>query len=140
MQGIWQKIKYAMIRFMAGRHGVDQLNTALLYGGIAFNILALITQVGIFSGLSMVMLFVVIFRMFSKNRVQRFRENAWYVKHINIGGLMQKCKQAYARFKNRKKYVYFDCPTCHAKLRLPRGKGEVTVTCGKCKTALRKET
>ena len=140
MQGIWQKIKYSIMRFMVGRHGVDSLNMALLYGGIAVNIVALITRLNILSSLSTVMLFFAIFRMLSKNRTQRYRENAWYLKHLNIKGFLQKAKQAYIRFKNRKTYLYFDCPQCHAKLRLPRGKGEVTVTCGKCANVLRKET
>ena len=43
------------------------------------------------------------------------------------------------RLKNRKKYRYFRCPNCHARLRLPRGVGEVTVNCGQCKHSFRKK-
>ena len=31
----WEKIKQAARRFMAGRHGVDQLSMALLWTGLA---------------------------------------------------------------------------------------------------------
>ena len=44
-------------------------------------------------------------------------------------------RQAKNRFKNRKQYKYFRCPSCKAWLRLPRGKGVVTVTCSRCHTS-----
>ena len=45
--------------------------------------------------------------------------------------------QARVRFKNRKEYKYFRCPKCHAWLKLKRGSGEGTLTCGKCKHAFK---
>ena len=41
--------------------------------------------------------------------------------------------------KNMRKYKYFKCPECHARLRLPRKVGEVTVTCGKCHHAFKQK-
>ena len=41
--------------------------------------------------------------------------------------------QARVRFQKRKEFKYFKCPQCKSILRLPRGVGEVTVTCGKCR-------
>jgi transcription elongation factor Elf1 len=38
-----------------------------------------------------------------------------------------------------KKYKYFKCPECKSWLRLPRGVGEVTVTCGKCRHAFKQK-
>ncbi|MEG2860355.1 MAG: hypothetical protein RSA12_10720 [Clostridia bacterium] len=137
MQGLWWKIKAAMQRFMTGRHGADQLTIALIYTALVVNLIALVPVLRGLSMLSMIMLLYAIFRTLSKNNARRYQENAWYVKRF--GGMPGKVKQFFVRLKNSKKYVYFDCPECHAKLRLPRGAGEVTVTCGKCGHALRKK-
>ena len=34
--------------------------------------------------------------------------------------------------KNSKKYRYFSCPKCKMRLRVPRGVGNVTITCKGC--------
>ena len=36
------------------------------------------------------------------------------------------------RFKERNTYKYFRCPQCKQKLRAPRGRGKIQVTCQKC--------
>ena len=41
--------------------------------------------------------------------------------------------------KNIKQYKYFTCPKCKSRLKLPRGVGEVTVTCGKCGEKIKKK-
>ena len=48
-------------------------------------------------------------------------------------------RQFINRVKNLRKYKYFKCPECHARLRLPRKVGEVTVTCGKCRHAFKQK-
>ena len=34
----------------------------------------------------------------------------------------------------------FVCPTCKQKLRVPRGKGKISITCPKCATSFIKKT
>ena len=38
------------------------------------------------------------------------------------------------RIKQAKQYRFFDCPNCKAHLRVPRGSGNITITCNKCGT------
>lgn len=137
MQGIWQKIKATISGFMVGRHGIDQFSIALLYTAIILNLIATFSGLSILLSIALVMLIFVIFRAFSKNNAKCYQENAWFLK--TFGGIPTRIKQAYTRFKNRKEYVYFNCPECRAKLRLPRGKGDVKVTCGKCGHVFRKQ-
>ena len=105
--------------------------TTEVYGG-AF-VLILISAIGgrrvqwmsVLSFLAYIPLIWSIFRMYSRNIEARRRENA-----------------AFLRFFSRltdKQYRYFRCPNCHARLRLPRGVGEVTVNCGQCKHSFRKK-
>ena len=137
MRGLWQKIKASFQSLMVGRHGSDQFSLALLYAAVILNLIAALTGLQLLSLFAPLIFAYAIFRMFSKNNAKRYQENAWFLK--TFGSIGTRIKQAYARFKNRKTYVYFDCPECHSKLRLPRGKGDVKVTCGHCGHSFRKQ-
>ncbi len=42
--------------------------------------------------------------------------------------------------KGRRKYIITACPRCSQKLRLPKGKGKIIVTCSKCCSEFRLKT
>ena len=71
--------------------------------------------------------------MFSRNLTKRQAENRRF--ESACARSKTQLRQAKNRFKNRKQYKYFRCPSCKAWLRLPRGKGVVTVTCSRCHTS-----
>lgn len=126
----WEKIKQSFRSFMTGRHGVDQFSVTLVWTGLAIYVLSAVFGSGLLSLLSLILYGYTIFRIFSRNEQKRADENRRYL------GLKNKVStgfhQARTRFKNRKQYKYFRCPNCKAWLRLPRGAGVVTVTCGRC--------
>ena len=76
------------------------------------------------------LILLAFYRMLSKNRLKRAQENANYLQKT------QKLRRAVTewvnRVKNSKKYRYFTCPKCKARLRVPRGVGSVTITCKSC--------
>jgi len=115
---------------MMGRYGSDQLSFALLLSGIVLSLLTSITGIIIFYYIGLAAYIWAIFRMFSKNRVKRASENQKFLNFRN--NFKTNFSQFFVRVKNFKKYRYFRCPQCKARLRLPRKVGEVTVTCGKC--------
>ena len=133
----WQKFKEGFRRFMAGRYGADSLSQAIIIAGLVLFLLAAFTRIGLFSILAMALYIWAIFRMYSRNGEKRLQENARYMAATRK--LRTSVNQARTRLKNRKKYRYFRCPNCHARLRLPRGVGEVTVNCGQCKHSFRKK-
>ena len=133
----WQKFKEGFRRFMAGRYGADSLSQAIIIAGLVLFLLAAFTRIGLFSILAMALYIWAIFRMYSRNGEKRSQENARYMAAMRK--LRTSVNQARTRLKNRKKYRYFRCPNCHARLRLPRGVGEVTVNCGQCKHSFRKK-
>ena len=133
----WQKFKEGFRRFMAGRYGADSLSQAIIIEGLVLFLLAAFTRIGLFSILAMALYIWAIFRMYSRNGEKRSQENARYMAATRK--LRTSVNQARTRLKNRKKYRYFRCPNCHARLRLPRGVGEVTVNCGQCKHSFRKK-
>lgn len=128
---MWQKIKNALANFMRGRHGSDQLSLATLIAGLVLTLLSSITGIRILSLLGFVLYIYTIFRMFSRNNEKRYAENEKYLRITR--NFKSETKQFFARVKNFRKYKYFRCPECNARLRLPRKVGEVNVTCGKCR-------
>ncbi len=134
---MWQRFKDGVRNFMIGRNGADQLSMAMLIAGIVLSLLTSITKLAIFNLLGLVILVLTIFRMFSRNLEKRRAENQKFVNfRANFG---TNSKQLMNRLKNMKKYKYFKCPQCGARLRLPRKVGEVTVTCGKCKNQFKQK-
>ena len=116
--------------FMAGRNGVDQL-------GICSLALSLLTQlIGSFTGsfvlliLSMALYIYTVFRIFSRKRYARQKENEQFL--TAYGNIVTKIRQFFMRLKLRKEYKYFRCPNCKQLLRLKRGCGEKQITCAKC--------
>jgi hypothetical protein len=134
---MWQRFKDAFARFMYGRYGSDQLSRFLLIVGIVLYIVSWVTGLGIISYVALALYVWTLFRMFSRNTVKRGAENQKYLRFF--GNIKTGARQARTRSKNSKEYRYFRCPKCKSWLKLPRGVGEVTVTCGKCKNQFRKK-
>ena len=131
------KIKAGIMRFMTGRHGADEFSLALLIAGLALSLLGSITRFFVLDLLGWALYIYALFRMFSRNNAKRFAENAKF-KSVWTGSIST-VKQFFVRMKNMRKFKYFKCPECHARLRLPRKVGEVTVTCGKCHHAFKQK-
>lgn len=128
------KLKNGINRLMAGRHGADEFSMALLIAGLALSIISSITRMGILSILGIALYIYAMYRMFSRSHEKRYAENQKYLSFFH-GSV----KQFFVRLKNSRKYKYFKCPQCHARLRLPRKVGEVTITCGKCHHAFKQK-
>lgn len=132
-----QKIKNALRTFMSGRHGADEMGTALLISGLVLSLIGSFTGIGLLALIGLVFYVWTVFRMFSRNNEKRYAENQ---KYLSISSkFISEIKQFFVRLKNIRKYKYFRCPQCKARLRLPRKVGEVTVTCGKCKNAFKQK-
>ena len=132
----FQKIGNAIVRFMYGRNGMDQLNRVLFwgymgafFGQILFSVLHLRVLVLLCEILLWPLMILIFFRMFSKNLPKRRAENQkfwnWWcgVKSRNAG--------AKARHAD-KDLKYFTCKTCGTICRVPVGKGKIIITCPKC--------
>lgn len=131
------KLREAGRKLMAGRHGADEFSLALLIVGVLLNLIGSFTRLGLLSLLSMGCYVYAIFRIFSRNHEKRYQENQRYMALVH--GKDSEIRQFIVRMKNIRKFKYFKCPECHARLRLPRNVGEVTVTCGKCHHAFKQK-
>ncbi len=118
-----------MQRFMWGRYGNDRFNQFLM---IAALVLMVISFVGgnLFYTLAFAVMIYAYFRMFSKNTYKRSAENQWYLqKEMKVRGFFNKKKK---EFSQRKVYHIYKCPNCKQKIRVPKGRGRIAITCRKC--------
>jgi len=127
----WEKIRQALRSFAAGRYGYDELSKALFWTGMALYILGAVAGAPLLLVLGLAPYAWALTRMFSKDVSKRMAENRRYL--TATGKLRTEARQAVLRQKDRKKHLYFRCPNCKKRLRLPRGVGEVTVNCNYCK-------
>lgn len=117
-------------RFFTGCYGGDQLSMAMTYAALVLILLGALPRMEFLLFAAYALVIWSFIRMFSRNITARRRENEWFLG--KTGPLVTKFFQALTRFRNRKLYVYFRCPGCRSWLKVPRGAGRVTVTCGHC--------
>lgn len=118
---------------MIGRNGNDQLNLFLLISSVVLLIVGSFTG-GILRGIFRLAAFLLLafthYRMLSKNVYKRREENGKYLQ-IRYR-VFAKLKALKERWVQRKDYKFFQCPSCHAVLRVPRGRGKIKIVCRKC--------
>ena len=123
-------MRNALQRFMYGRYGNDQLNTALVVLYLVLWLLEIVTHISFFGVLSTVLVFVVLFRMLSRNLYKRREENGKYIRaRYKVSARLKLKKEQWVQ---RKDYKFFTCPSCKTTLRVPRGHGKLKIVCRKC--------
>lgn len=130
-------MKEKLIRFMQGRYGVDTLNNHILILVIILFMLNIFFNFQLFTMLGYILWLLAIYRMFSRQTYKRYHENEKYLQTI------QPVKQFYNLQKKRlsdRSHKYYRCPVCKQMVRLPKGKGQIVVTCPSCKHKFEKRT
>ena len=122
-------IRNTLSRFMYGRYGNDPLNMFLIVSYLTTYILFSLTDLYLLHFLSVGLIIFSLFRLLSRNLQSRRRENAKFMKHISPVIRWYKLKQT---IRSDKEHRYFKCSQCGQQLRVPRGKGKITVTCRGC--------
>jgi hypothetical protein len=142
--------------FQQQRRGLDELSRAMLIAALVLSLLGMaFAQVGgwlryVFTGLGAVLLILMVVRMTSRDTARRYQENMkfltlttqckeWF-RHTfrtQSGGAKTAAHRAKRANKNPswselRQYKYFICPQCAKRLRVPRGKGRIRVTCTNC--------
>ena len=139
-----------LYRFMQGRNGVDALSKFLNRLSFVFLILAIICSILAMGFASHAMKAAVVFRIlyfvlyaigfafliwcnirvFSRNVAKRQKENTRFLyQKQKVRRFFENKKQ---EWKDRKTYRYFKCPKCGQRMRAPRSKGKIRVTCRNC--------
>ena len=122
-------IRQALARFMSGRYGGDQLNNTLLVIYLILYLVFAFTGWPVLHFIALVLLIVCIIRMMSRRHDRRRAENAKFLQLTRP--LTRRVKNLRVRLKD-KEHRYFKCPGCGQQMRVPRGKGRITVHCRSC--------
>lgn len=117
-------------RFMYGRYGNDQLNKFLLIISLLFATIWCFFKLNIISAFVIVITSFCYFRMFSRDIAKRQEENTKFLQIY--ANKKKKLRDAIWRFKDRKEHKYFKCTVCKAYLRVPRGRGKISIHCPNC--------
>ena len=130
-------IRNALARFLYGRYGNDQLGVFLIALYVLLYILSIVFQLGILSLVGDVLLLVALFRMLSRNTYKRREENNKFLRKVNPFLKWFRLQQT---MRKDKAHRYFKCPNCSQYLRVPRGKGKITVTCRSCRASFQEKS
>lgn len=131
---------------MKNSYGFDKLSRDMLIFAVALGIIA-IGFFGTAGGLilcfsSTMIAALTLFRTMSPNINKRVNELRGYerISGSVVGFIRKLFNRSLNDVKTHKNYKYFHCPNCKQKLRVPRGKGKIRVTCSKCGTQFEKKT
>ena len=132
------RFKDKMARFMYGRYGMDQLSRNLSLICLVLLIVTMFVRNNVIYMIALVGIVYTYFRVFSRNISRRSEENEKYLKfHYKVVGKLNKIK---FRITDSKTHRIFRYPSCSQKIRVPRGKGKISIKCPKCRIEFIKKT
>lgn len=124
------RLRTGLQHFMSGRYGTDKLNMVILCAGLFCSLLSSFLP-GVlvkltFTTIAYAFMILAIFRCLSRNVYKRYEENRKFLLFF------QKMKD--------KEHRYYNCPRCHQQVRVPKGKGKISITCPKCREKFIRKT
>lgn len=124
-------------RLMYGRYGWDPLNLFLLVLSLLLYVLELFFRLPLLYVLYLICIIAALFRMLSRNDTKRRAENT---KFMAVAGPAIRWCKLQRTIRKDKEHRYFKCPNCGQQLRVPRGKGKLTITCRNCGVSFEEKT
>lgn len=132
------RFRQKVMQFMQGRYGADQFSRFLIYLSLILLVITLFCRNNFIYYIAVIVLFYSYFRMLSRNISRRYAENQKYLSlRYKVVG---KFNWIRLRIKDSKTHRIFKCPSCSQKIRVPKGKGRISIKCPKCRIEFIKKT
>ena len=125
-------------KMMYGRYGTDQLGFVTLFLVLILNIVFTFTGWDILYVLGIMLTVVCIWRIFSRNISRRYAENQKFLQMT--APVRNAAIRWIAQMRDLKTHRHYRCPECRQKIRVPKGKGKIQITCPKCHHEFVKKT
>lgn len=120
-------MKYKIAAFFEGRNGLDALSKMMIWASLIVMLVGSFIPVewlqSLLAGLAWAALILGYYRVFSKKLDKRQAENDAYLSW---------CNRMKLRWTQRKTHKIYRCPKCKKTLRVPKGKGKISITCSCC--------
>ena len=127
---MFNELRYRFSKFMQGRYGVDSLSRFLSIVLLAIIILGMFIRIPLSGTITLVILVILYWRMFSRNIPKRYEENQKFLQIRDK--LLGRFSDFGSNMSQMKDYHIYKCPRCNQKIRIPRGKGHIMVRCPRC--------
>ena len=118
-------------RFLNGRYGTDDFYKFLLIICFIIIVINIFIDSIILRVLEVIVFIFAIYRVLSKKKYKRSKENKKYLEIRNK--IVHFFSYQKRKFKDRNTHMYKKCPKCKQKIRLPLKKGKHIVKCPNCK-------
>lgn len=132
------KLKQKTYQFMQGRYGLDTLGNFLLWTGMILIIINLFVRNVFLEILVWILVIYTYIRILSRNYERRNAENTWFLDHTQ--GWRDRYRRFMAHARIRKTHHIYTCPGCGQKIKVPKGKGRIVITCPKCRIEFTKKS
>ena len=119
-----------MIQFMRGRYGYDELGRTTMWLSLILLAAYVVTDVTVLLVLALALLVFTDFRLFSRNIARRSEENRKFLKRTAF--ISRKFLRVRGDLHDRRHNHIYRCPNCRQKIRIPKGKGNISITCPRC--------
>lgn len=113
------------------RHGIDQLNIALLIITLIMAATTLIIESNDMRLLCWFPFMYCIYRLLSKQHIARYKENVRFMKFLSP--ILKPMYVKIARVKD-KQHKYCQCPSCKQTIRIIKAREKTTFSCPMCKS------
>ncbi len=114
---------------MYGRYGYDQLSLFLFLAYFVLWVLSLFRPLWFLYWVGAALLLWSVYRVLSRRIDRRRAENA---RFMSLAGPVIRWFKMRRTIRRDREHCYFKCPNCGQYLRVPRGKGRITVNCRSC--------
>lgn len=127
--GDWQR---RLMEWLRGRQGPDDLAVFSVNLAIVIVLVNVFARTGWLGWVGLALVAYAMFRIQSRNLGARARENEAFLSALGPARpWVQNPRAAWAELRA---YKHVRCSSCRQRVRVPRGKGRLRVTCPRCKT------
>ncbi len=132
------QLKYKIASKLSRCYGRDELSTVLIVLGIILSLGYRLVDLTFLYYVGCVFMLFGLYRIYSTNYNQRSKERMFFLKYADKP--IKFVNRTKRKWTERKTHKFVRCPKCGAHIRLPRGKGEIVVTCPKCTSKFNQKT
>lgn len=117
-------------KFMLKGYGVDCLNITMLIAALLLSLTAAFTGSEFLMGICWIPLIIYCFRAFSREHIQRYKENTAFVRLLEP--IVNPIYIKLGRIKD-KEHKYYNCPSCGQTVSVSKQKERSSISCPVCK-------